>query len=104
MFRLDQKTALVTGGASGIGAAITEVFAKAGALVYVADRDEKGAQAQAEKIQHDGGKARALALDVTSEDQCAAAATLIGNEAGVLDILVNNAGIGAVGTLLEATG
>ena len=104
MFRLDQKTSLVTGGASGIGAAITEVFAKAGALVYVADRDEKGARAQAEKIQRAGGKARALALDVTSEDQCAAAATLIGSEAGALDILVNNAGIGAVGTLLEATG
>jgi 2-keto-3-deoxy-L-fuconate dehydrogenase len=94
MFSLKNKTALVTGAASGIGAAIAEIFAKAGATVWVADRNETDGRAQAERI---GGKF--IALDVASETDCARAAQI----AGALDVLANIAGIGHVGTLINTT-
>jgi len=92
MFSLQNKTALVTGAASGIGAAIARVFAQAGATVWVADRNEADGRAHAECI---GGKF--LALDVTNETACNQA----GQTVGALDILANVAGIGHVGTLLH---
>ena len=92
MFNLKNKTALVTGAASGIGAAIAEVFAQAGATVWVADRNETDGRAHAERI---GGKF--MVLDVTNETTCIQAA----QTAGTLDILANVAGIGHVGTLLH---
>ena len=91
MFSLKHKTALVTGGASGIGAAIAETFAQAGATVWIADRNEADGKAIAGRL---GGKF--IALDVTSEAACAEAAQTV----GALDILANVAGIGHVGTLL----
>jgi len=91
VFSLQNKTALVTGGASGIGAALAETFARAGATVWVADRNEADGGAQAERV---GGKF--IALDVASESACAQAAQTV----GALDILANVAGIGHVGTLL----
>jgi NAD(P)-dependent dehydrogenase (short-subunit alcohol dehydrogenase family) len=95
MFRLDNKTALITGGASGIGAAVAEIFAQAGAKVWIADRDKAGGQAMADRI---GGKF--LALDVASETDCAQAALTT----GTLDVLANIAGLGHVGTLLNTAG
>jgi NAD(P)-dependent dehydrogenase (short-subunit alcohol dehydrogenase family) len=90
VFSLKNKTALVTGAASGIGAAIAEIFATAGARVFVADRDEANGRPIAERI---GGLF--YKLDVTGEDECARAAQIV----GPLDILVNVAGIGHVGSL-----
>ena len=92
MFDLNQKTALVTGGASGIGAAIATTFAAAGAKVWIADRDEANGRAMAAKI-----GAKFLALDVANEADCLRAA----QTAGALDVLANVAGIGHVGTLLN---
>ena len=92
MFSLKNKTALVTGAASGIGAALAEAFVQAGATVWVADRNEVAGRAEAERI---GGTF--LALDVASEAECAKAAEIV----GALDILANVAGIGHVGTLLN---
>ena len=94
MFSLKNKTALVTGAASGIGAALAETFAQAGATVWVVDRNEADGLAQAARI---GGKF--LALDVASETDCARAAQSV----GALDILANVAGIGHVGSLLSTT-
>lgn len=94
MFSLKNKTALVTGAASGIGAAIAETFAVAGARVFVADRDEINGEKVANRI---GG--RFLRLDVTSDSDCADAA----RTAGAFDILTNVAGIGHVGTLTGTT-
>lgn len=94
-FSLVGKTALVTGAASGIGAAIARRFAAAGAQVVVADRDRAGAEIVAREI--DG---RAITLDVTDAEACLRAAA----ETGVVDILVNNAGVGTVGTILQTAG
>jgi 2-keto-3-deoxy-L-fuconate dehydrogenase len=94
VFSLRNKIALVTGAASGIGAAIAETFAQAGANVWIADRNEAGGKAIAEQI---GGQF--LALDVTDETACAEAAKQVGR----VDILANVAGIGHVGTLLNTT-
>ena len=94
MFNLNNKTAFVTGGASGIGAAIAEHFAQAGARVWVADRDETNGRAVAAKI---GGQF--IGLDVASETACAEAAKTV----GATDVLANVAGIGHVGALPNTT-
>jgi len=94
MFDLNGKTALVTGGASGIGAAIAGHFARAGALVWIADRDETNGRAAAAKI-----NAQFIGLDVSSETACAEAAKKV----GLLDVLANVAGIGHVGALPNTT-
>ena len=91
MFSLKNKTALVTGAASGIGAAMAETFAHAGAAVWIADRNETEGRAAADRI-----GAKFIALDVTDESACAMAAQTV----GALDILANVAGIGHVGHLL----
>jgi 2-keto-3-deoxy-L-fuconate dehydrogenase len=94
VFSLKNKIALVTGGASGIGAAIAETFVQAGATVWIADRNEKDGRAFADRI---GGKF--ILLDVASETDCAQATQTV----GILDILTNVAGIGHVGTLLNTS-
>ena len=100
MFSLENKTALVTGAGSGIGAAIAQTFARAGAHVFVTDRDEKAGRRVATEI----GDAEFIALDVAQEDQCERAAQHVHGTREHLDILVNNAGIGHVGTILQTNG
>lgn len=104
MFSLIGKTAFVTGAASGIGEAIAYVLAEAGALVVVADRNREDGDRVAQRCSAEGGRARFLALDVTDEAGCAAAAEEVRREHGALHILVNNAGIGHVGTIEATTG
>lgn len=104
MFDLTGKAALVTGAGSGIGAAISETFAAAGARVIVTDIDELSAAGTARRIAARGGSAHALALDVTDEAMCDRRAREVLALTGALDIVVNNAGVGHVGTLLQTTG
>jgi 3-oxoacyl-[acyl-carrier protein] reductase len=90
MFRLDDRSALVTGAGGGIGAAVARAFAAAGASVLVTDVDEHAARRTAESI---GGKAEHAVLDVRDSAGAAAAvrrAAELGG--GYLNILVNNAG------------
>lgn len=104
MFHLDSKIAVVTGAASGIGAAIAAAFAGAGAMVYVTDRDRDAAAARVEEITAASGRADVLALDVTSETQAAEVSAHVLSAHGRCDILVNNAGVGGVGTILDTSG
>jgi 2-keto-3-deoxy-L-fuconate dehydrogenase len=95
MFRLDGKTALVTGAGAGIGESIALCFAAQGATVWALDRDERTAAATAAAIRTAGGKAESACADVSDFATVAALASRI----PVLDILVNNAGIGHVGDI-----
>lgn len=104
MFSLQNKISLVTGAGAGIGKAIAEVFAQAGAFVYVADRDAKGGAETAMHIKAGQGAADFLPLDVSHEGECERAGRHVLTAHGRLDVLVNNAGIGHVGTLLQTTG
>ncbi len=104
MFSLQNKIALVTGAGSGIGAAIAETFAHAGAHVFVTDRDEQSGGETVGRIHQAKGQAEFLALDVASENACARVAETVHAGRQRLDILVNNAGIGHVGTMLQTVG
>ena len=92
MGKLDGKVAMVTGGASGIGAAVSELFASEGAKVAVLDLNLERAAACAAKI-GGAGKSTAVQADVADEAMVKAAFAKARQELGEIDILVNNAGI-----------
>lgn len=104
MFALTHKTAFVTGAGSGIGAAIAETYARAGAWVFVADLNEPSARETTARIAAQGGRADVIVIDVRDEQSCVAAQADVQRAAGHLDVLVNNAGVGHVGTLMTTTG
>jgi 3alpha(or 20beta)-hydroxysteroid dehydrogenase len=87
---LDGKVAIVTGGARGMGAAEVRRLHGAGASVVAADILDDDGKALADEL---GDRVRYLHLDVTSEDEWAAAVEQVEREFGKLDVLVNNAGI-----------
>ena len=96
--RVANKVALVTGAASGMGAATARLLAREGAKVAVADMLEAEGQSVVAEIEKAGGTARFLRLDVAEEDQWEAAVAEVTGAWGRLDILVNNAGISGSNT------
>jgi NAD(P)-dependent dehydrogenase (short-subunit alcohol dehydrogenase family) len=101
VFSLKGKVTVVTGGGSGIGAAIAETFARAEALVYIVDVSEAGSWEILAKIEKEGGMAKAAMLDVSRETDCQQfVKRVLAENGGRCDALVNNAGLGHVGTIL----
>lgn len=93
MFSLKNKKAIITGGGSGIGKAISILFAKHGAEVHILELSLESAQSTAGEITSNGDKVFAHACNVADQQEVITAFEKIGN----IDILVNNAGIAHVG-------
>lgn len=92
-FRLDGRTALVTGGASGIGLCCVEALAEAGATVVIADRDASAIDAAVARLGGSGHTVEGAVLDVTDSAAVQSVADRMMEAHGRIDILVNNAGI-----------
>ncbi|MBP9066981.1 MAG: SDR family NAD(P)-dependent oxidoreductase, partial [Candidatus Microthrix sp.] len=93
-FRLEGQVAIVTGGGAGIGRAIARTFAGAGAAVVVSDLRPDDADEAANEIQRSGGRAVAVACDVTEPDDLARLVDTANERFGSLTTLVSNAGGG----------
>ena len=102
LLNLSGRTAVVTGGAGGIGSAICRVLARAGARVCIHYRSsEAGALALKEQIEQSGGSASAVHADVTGKADIERLFDAACSEAGRVDILINNAGVYPVSPFLE---
>lgn len=95
MFSLQGKHAVVTGGGSGIGRAISKLFASQDAIVHIIELNTDAAQQTVEEIKSSGNQAFAHSTDVINQQQVVSVFKSI----GTIDILVNNAGIAHVGNL-----
>jgi len=102
MGRLDGKVAVITGAASGIGAATAQRFCREGAAVVVADLNDAGGRAVVEACVAAGGRAAFQRTDVSAESDVAAAIARAVDVYGRLDVMFNNAGLGgAIGSIVD---
>jgi len=90
---VEGKHILITGGGSGIGAASAKLLCARGALVGIADLNIDNASALAEQLNGEGGKAYAVAVDVTQPDQVSAMFQTAFSQNDKIDVIINNAGI-----------
>ena len=102
MFSLQNKTALITGGASGIGLAIAQTFAQAGASVHILDLNGVQADQAASDIRRSGGQATSHAVDVSNQPQTVEVINRIA-DLEPIHILVNNAGVSHIGRVETTT-
>lgn len=102
IFSLKGKTAIITGGASGIGKAIAQKFATQGANVHILELNKEEGNEVVAKIIQDGGKAKSYECDVSRQEQVKNVVMQI-TKGKTIDILVNNAGIAHVGNVEHTT-
>ncbi len=93
MSRFEEKVVVITGGAQGIGMAISRFFAHEGALVVIADIDRDASKENEAYILQEGGKCISIPTDVASEASVIELMDTVGQQYGRIDILVNNAAI-----------
>ena len=93
LFSLDGRAAVVTGGGSGLGAAMAKGLAQAGAALAIVDVNEDGAASTVATIEEQGGRAVSLPCDVTDKRQVDMLADRVVDELGRADVLVNSAGM-----------
>ena len=101
--RLQDKVAVITGAASGIGLATAIKFAQEGAFIAICDLNQAGIEAAIKEVEAVGGKALGYVVDVTKPDQIAAMRDALLAEKGRIDVLVNNAGIVMDAQLIKMT-
>src|SRR3712207_5922814 len=99
--RLDDKVAVITGGARGIGLAIARAFMREGAAVAIADVNCEGADAAVASLRQQGGRAVPVAVDVADPASVSAMVRSVLDAFGRIDILINNAGVGGNTPFLE---
>jgi 2-keto-3-deoxy-L-fuconate dehydrogenase len=99
MFSLKDKIAIITGGGSGIGKAISILFAQQGAVVHILEFNESAGQDTVNQILADNGKATSHGCDVSNQSKVKE----IFDKIGAVDILVNNAGIAHIGNVENTT-
>src|SRR5689334_10169386 len=99
-FDIKGKVVLVTGASTGIGRATAQAFAREGAKVALAARNESALRDAAQAISASGGTALAVPMDLSKKDQVQAGVRTVREKLGPVDVLINNAGY-AVGGLVE---
>jgi 2-hydroxycyclohexanecarboxyl-CoA dehydrogenase len=99
--RFEGKTAIVTGGAGGIGTAICQRLAGEGAFVVVTDTNSQNAEKVAADINSSGGSAVTMPADISNENECTSLIEKVFTLRGQIDVLVNNAGIMRRGNILD---
>src|SRR5215211_419541 len=92
LFRLDGKTAIITGGGRGLGQYMAEALSDAGASVVLCSRKKAACEEVRQEIEERGGKALAMACDVTDPEQVEAVVEETVGACGGVDVLVNNSG------------
>ena len=102
MGRLDERVAIITGAASGIGRGIAEEYAGEGAVTVILDRNEDGLREVRDTIEGSGGRVRDFGVDVTDYETMRSIRDSVVNEFGRLDIMVNNAGMCYYADILES--
>lgn len=101
--KLAGKVAVVTGAASGLGAAIARAYAAEGARVAIADLDAAAAEGMAAELRAAGGEAMGLGMDVTSEAQVTQGIDAVAAQFGGIDILVSNAGFQHIDSIADVS-